>query len=366
MSNFRLNHSVPNKVSFYSNRAHVCRKLIGVSGVRARVVLIRAQYEIPTFQKEKEALLIKHFKAHDSAITSAIVIEEKEDDLQIVSAGLDKTLKFWLLEQMQGGSQRLSSLKLQPQCGPVFSLAIDQIRQQNGQKCTYCGTSNKKIIAWEPPQAHFVDKVVLGDHEGWVRCLTSSNRWLFSCSGKQLKQWDLTWAVPRLVRSIELEVGDILGVHTDGQHLVACGAEGGLQSWRIMNGGELVDGQLCKGAHQGRVTDVVVQNGMVYSVGHDGALRAWGADRLDCIMEVKKAHGGQRIQCLCIGPCGTLFTGGDDHLIKKWVRETLTSRGQPMHCHNGSVRIIETFISKNKSKHLISGDKHGYLAIWEV
>eukprot|EP01023_Acetabularia_acetabulum_P011391 TRINITY_DN15237_c0_g1_i14.p1 TRINITY_DN15237_c0_g1~~TRINITY_DN15237_c0_g1_i14.p1 ORF type:complete len:380 (-),score=44.15 TRINITY_DN15237_c0_g1_i14:1518-2609(-) len=363
MSNFKLNHSVHSKTVLSKNG--VCRNLKN-NCVRARVVLVRAQYEIPTFQKEKEALLIKHFKAHDSAITSAIVLDEKEDDLQIISAGLDKSLKFWLLEQMAGGSQRLSSLKLQPKSGPVFSLAIDQLRRKNGQKCTYCGTSNKNILAWEPPQSHFVDKVVLGEHEGWVRGLACNDRWLFSCSGKQLKQWDLTWAVPRLVRQLELSVGDILGVHTNGEYIVACGAEGGLQSWRIMNTGELVDGQLCKGAHQGRITNVCVNNGIVYSAGHDGALRAWGADHLECIMEVKKAHGGERIQCLSIGPCGTLFTGGDDNLIQKWVRETLTPRGQPMHCHNGSVRILQSYASQNGSKHLVSGDKHGYLAIWEV
>eukprot|EP01025_Chloroclados_australasicus_P001295 TRINITY_DN10361_c0_g2_i1.p1 TRINITY_DN10361_c0_g2~~TRINITY_DN10361_c0_g2_i1.p1 ORF type:complete len:366 (+),score=34.01 TRINITY_DN10361_c0_g2_i1:99-1196(+) len=365
MSSYSLPSNNVNNSNSRRTTAFVQRQLFQ-RGSRSRVVLIKAQHSVPTFQREKEALLIKHFKAHDSAIASAIVLDEQQDVLQIVSSGLDKTLKFWLLEQIQDGDQRLSMLRLQLQHGPVFSLAIDQLRQQQGQNSTFCGTANKNVLAWEPPQTHFVDKVVLGDHEGWVRSLASSNRWLFSCSGKQLKQWDLTWAVPRIVRSLELSIGDILGLHTDGTHIVACGSEGGIQSWRVMSNGQLVDGQLRKNTHTGRVTDVLVFNGIVYSVGHDGALRAWCADNLDCIMEVKKAHEGQRIQCLCVGPRGILFTGGDDNQIRKWVPETLTPRGQPMHCHGGSIRVLKSFVSKGDAKHLVSGDQHGYMAVWEV
>ncbi len=38
----------------------------------------------------------------------------------------------------------------------------------------------------------------------------------------------------------------------------------------------------------------------------------WDGTNLELVMEIKKAHDGQRIQCGAIGPDGFLYTGGDD------------------------------------------------------
>ena len=38
----------------------------------------------------------------------------------------------------------------------------------------------------------------------------------------------------------------------------------------------------------------------------------WDANKLELVMEVKKAHEGQRIQCAAVAPDGCLYTGGDD------------------------------------------------------
>ena len=38
----------------------------------------------------------------------------------------------------------------------------------------------------------------------------------------------------------------------------------------------------------------------------------WDATNLELVMEVRKAHEGQRIQCAAVAPDGFLYTGGDD------------------------------------------------------
>ena len=50
----------------------------------------------------------------------------------------------------------------------------------------------------------------------------------------------------------------------------------------------------------------------LYSVSYDGSVKMWDATNLELVMEVKKAHDGQRIKCGAVGPDGCLYTGGDD------------------------------------------------------
>jgi pleiotropic regulator 1 len=44
-----------------------------------------------------------------------------------------------------------------------------------------------------------------------------------------LRQWDLTRAVPRLVRDVKLAKGDIMGIATRKGHVYTCGADGSIR-----------------------------------------------------------------------------------------------------------------------------------------
>eukprot|EP01025_Chloroclados_australasicus_P012271 TRINITY_DN1563_c0_g1_i1.p1 TRINITY_DN1563_c0_g1~~TRINITY_DN1563_c0_g1_i1.p1 ORF type:complete len:369 (-),score=40.24 TRINITY_DN1563_c0_g1_i1:435-1541(-) len=334
------------------------------TGFKGRVVVA---YTKTNQQEQQQALMIKKFKAHNAALTAALIVEEEKDYLQLVSAGLDNSLTSWYVE---GGCEVDSATQLS-RCtiqlsrgGPVFSLQRDQLRSNGKQQVLLCGTAAKQVVAWEPPAQNFINKVVMGEHTGWVRSLASSGRWLYSCGCNYVRQWDLTWAVPRQVRQIALYTGDVLALVAEGDRLVACGADGSLRTWQVDRNGDFTKEVKCDKAHDGRVTGAVLHKGLLYTIGFDGVLRAWCPESLECILDVKYAHDGKRIYCITIGPDGILYTGGDDALIRRWTSEILTPHGSPLYCHSRSVRVLAS--GKLGGSYLVSGDSGGKVAVWKV
>ncbi len=82
-------------------------------------------------------------------------------------------------------------------------------------------------------------QVVLDGHSGWVRALSKHKKWLFSASCNKLRQYDMTRAVPSLVREVTLDKGDILSLVTGGDRIFAAGADGSIWCVGVMWG---VDG----------------------------------------------------------------------------------------------------------------------------
>lgn len=86
----------------------------------------------------------------------------------------------------------------------------------------------------------------------------------------------------------------------------------GCRAWNIGKKGELSEAGAREKAHKDRVTAILWHKNFLYSVSYDGCIKMWDGTNLELVMEVKKAHDGQRIQCGAIAPDGFLYTGGDD------------------------------------------------------
>ena len=84
------------------------------------------------------------------------------------------------------------------------------------------------------------------------------------------------------------------------------------RSWNIGKKGELSEAGAREKAHKDRITTILWHKNFLYSLGYDGCIKMWDANKLELVMEVKKAHEGQRIQCAAVAPDGCLYTGGDD------------------------------------------------------
>lgn len=84
------------------------------------------------------------------------------------------------------------------------------------------------------------------------------------------------------------------------------------RSWNIGKKGELSEACAREKAHKDRITTILWHKNFLYSLGYDGSIKMWDANKLELVMEVQKAHDGQRIQCAAVAPDGCLYTGGDD------------------------------------------------------
>lgn len=250
---------------------------------------------------------------------------------------------------------------------PVFSLALDSEAVGSGRRQVFAGTAAKAILAWEPPQPQAADTVVLDGHTGWVRALATHGRWLFSCSCNTVRQWDMSRAVPRLVRDFKCgSHGDILAACTGNSHLFTAGANGVLRSFAISKTGEATRAFTNKAAHTDRVTGIAWHKGFLYTASADGSLRMWDAT-LEQVAVVKAAHEGGKINCLAVGPDGVIYTGGDDKLIRRWQSGVtpaglLPEAAPALFCHHAPVRTL----AAGSAHTIVSGDSRGDVAVWRV
>ncbi|KAL6784820.1 hypothetical protein ACKKBF_B03360 [Auxenochlorella protothecoides x Auxenochlorella symbiontica] len=335
-------------------------------GSRARCLRVSAVANFVRTSPGREAVLCQKFKGHDSAVAASLVFEDSEQQKLVVTSSLDKSLRLW---SSNGNTDSLCSggftkaADLNPEGGPIFSLIEDERSFDGLTNQIFLGKQARQIVAWVPPRLSLDDKVVLGDHKGWVRALaTSRTRWLFSGSCTQLRVWDLGRAVPRCVATASVDRGDIVCLAANGDAVYAGTADGSIWMWSVGKKGELKCLKTWRGAHADRVTALVLRGETLYSASYDGSIKAWSAEGLDLLIPLEGAHCGQRINCMTAGPDGLLYSGGDDKLLRRWVPSLLMPAAAALHCHHHSVRSI----AAGSSELLVSGDKSGELAIWKL
>ncbi|DBA82342.1 hypothetical protein WJX79_008773 [Trebouxia sp. C0005] len=363
------------KVSAPHCRPLICRRQLSLTAPLARNCTTDARLAqdtsgtAPSKHHEKEAILLQRYKAHDAAITATLVLQDAGDTKEVVTASLDKSLALWRLQDASLPDAAPSTsgvsevVRLSPEVAPIFSLVADSQALGDSHNQVFCGNLAKSVVAWEPPDSQLIPKVHLNSHTGWVRGLATSRRWLFSCSCNFLCQWDMARAVPRKVNQVKLFTGDIQGLCTGRDKVFACTSKGAIRAWNIGKKGELSEAGAREKAHKDRVTAILWHKNFLYSISYDGCIKMWDGTNLELVMEVKKAHDGQRIQCGAIAPDGFLYTGGDDKLVRRWrLGSLMPAEADTLFCHNYNVRSL----SAGRRDLLVSGDSSGEIAIWQV
>ncbi|GLC40246.1 hypothetical protein PLESTB_001309500 [Pleodorina starrii] len=316
-------------------------------------------------------------KAHSSAASAALVVQDTPDERLVATASLDKGMAIWRFYSSQGEGENtegsvdesIEVTRLKVPGAPVFSLAkIPEVlpdgtivRKRPKPPGIYLGTSSQEVLTWMLGSKDVTDKVVLDGHTGWVRSLAVTGKWLFSCGCNYLRLWDTTFRTPKECDSVRLFTGDILAIAASDGRVFTVGADGSLHSWNITRAGDLQAGPSQDKAHEGRVSACTISGGRVFTVSYDGSVKAWDVDTLELVAEVKGAHNGEKIFCAAFGANGVLFTGGDDKLIRAWDQD-LNPIGAPLEGHGAAVRVL----SAGRRALLVSGDADGDVCIWET
>ncbi|KAK9835705.1 hypothetical protein WJX74_006335 [Apatococcus lobatus] len=320
-------------------------------------------------QKGKEAILCQRFKAHNAAVTALLVARDKGNKKEIITASLDKTLALWNLEADEdeqysctpGAMQEV--VRIHPEGAPVFSLAQDDWARGEVLHQIFCGKQSRDVVAWDPPADALHDAVVLNGHTGWVRALATQGRWLYSAGCNHLHQWDMARSVPRHVRQVKMDKGDILDVAVSPHQVYIAGANGSIRSWNVDKKGELTHAAARDKAHKDRVTAIVWHKNFLYSVSYSGSLKMWDGNTLELVAHVSKAHEGGRIHCAAAGPDGFLYTGGDDKLVRRWNPADLTpAASEALFSHHYPVRAL----SAGPNEVLVSADAKGEVCMWTL
>jgi WD40 repeat protein len=255
-------------------------------------------------------------QAHSGAVTALVMMAGRKDsDLKVLSAGMDKTVSIWNV-----GPNGLSIEKrIILQGGPCHSVLVLP------QDSILMGTHSKSILAWSPSKSDLDTDAysVIENHCGWVRTMTTNGRWLFSAACNEIKQFDRARAVPSLVTTKYLDKGDILTLCCTKEKLFVGTVDGCLHSFTIDKTGALVPGPSRAKAHNGRVTDLKTHKGLLISSSYDGSIKSWGLEDLEIVGVASDAHSGERVSCLAIGEDGVLYSGGSDGAVRAWDSNVL-------------------------------------------
>jgi pleiotropic regulator 1 len=245
----------------------------------------------------------------------------------------------------------------------VFSLLLDRRSDDGLPSQVYLGNHAKQVLAWVPPREALEAGVVLDAQCGWVRALAAAgSRWLFSAACNQLHVWDMARAVPSLVSTVSLERGDILALAATRTGVYTAGADGALRAFSVGKAGELTEVAARPRAHNDRVTALALAGNLLISSSYDGSLKAWDPASLEIVVGAQAAHAGERVHCLALGPDGLLYSGGDDHLVRRWSPGLLTQAAGPLYGHSHCVRAL----AAGPRELVVSGDKSGEVAVWKV
>lgn len=329
----------------------------------------------------REAILCQRLRAHSAALTAVLILDDTDACKQVVTASLDKTAALWRVEECScfrddedetkpGGIKEV--VRLEMPGAPIFSLALDPSSTNTGRQQVFAGNRDRTVVAWEPPKDALEETVALTGHTGWVRALATCGQWLFSGSCSTLRQWDMSRAVPRLLRDVKLDKGDIQSLTAGNNSVYACSADGSIQAWTVdKRTGALALSHSEPKAHSDRITASRWLGNYLYTVGYDGSLKMWD-HQLQLVSAVKAAHdthegSARRIHCITVGSDGHIYTGGDDKLIRRWRAGVsgaglLAPAAPPLYCHHYPVRVL----AGGSNGTLVSGDSNGEVAVWSI
>eukprot|EP00204_Picochlorum_oklahomense_P002583 CAMPEP_0118802606 /NCGR_PEP_ID=MMETSP1161-20130426/9674_1 /TAXON_ID=249345 /ORGANISM="Picochlorum oklahomensis, Strain CCMP2329" /LENGTH=330 /DNA_ID=CAMNT_0006730885 /DNA_START=265 /DNA_END=1257 /DNA_ORIENTATION=- len=256
-------------------------------------------------------------QAHSGAVTAMKLISD-QGRTKVLSAGMDKTVAIWSVGE-EGHLEIEKRIVLSG--GPCFSLHVED---EDGFDSILMGTHAKNILSWAPSRSDLDNDAysVIENHCGWVRSLVTNDRWLFSAACNEIKQFDNVRAVPSLVSTQYLEKGDILSLACTKDKLFAATVDGGLYGYDIDKLGGLAPSASRVKAHNGRVTDLKVHKGLLFSSSYDGSIKSWDLEDLEIVDLCSNAHGGQRVNSM--GCCdGILYTCGGDGAVRAWESNLL-------------------------------------------
>jgi len=272
-------------------------------------------------------------KGHLGAVSALEVLLPGDNEPPLIfSCGMDKTSAIWRLS----GSELELRRKIILSGGPAFC-AVGDMRSEDGLlDRIYMGTHSNTVLSWTPETPLESDEyTIIGRQCGWVRSMVSDGRWLFCAACNQIQMFDRARAVPTLVASIALEKGDILAMACLKDSLYAGTVDGCLYAFDIDRCGNISLRSCRTRAHNGRITDLIAYKGMLLSSSYDGSIKAWDCRDLEIVNILSNAHSGERVNCLQLGPCDVLYSGGVDATIRKWEPNVFEQLEIPVRIPNG-------------------------------
>lgn len=115
--------------------------------------------------------------------------------------------------------------------------------------------------------------------------------------------------------------------------------------------------------HVDAVTDLAVNNGMIYSVSWDKSLKIWRASDLRCVESVK-AHE-DAVNAVAVSGDGTVYTGSADSRIRVWAKPSGEKRHALIATLEKHKSAVNALALNGDGSVLFSGACDRSILVWE-
>ncbi len=284
-------------------------------------------------------------REHEGGVYSATF---SPDGKQIVSCGVDKTIKVW---DAATGVEVMTIRGHERLVGPV-SFSPD------GKRIT-SGGGDKTIKVWDV--ATGAELKTLRGHQDYIESVSFSpdgRRIVSGSADKTIKVWDATTGTELMtLRGHEGGVGAVFS--PDGNRIVSGGPDDGMiKVWNVTSGDELMS---LYGHKKGVYYLGVSPDGKsIVSCSGDKTIKVWDAETGTELMTLS-GHKGS-VSSVLFSPDGKrIVSGGEDKTIKIWDtatgKEVTTFRG-----HDGIVLYVEF---SPDGKRIVSSSWDGTIKVWD-
>ena len=277
------------------------------------------------------------------------------DGRRLISGSFDSTLRFW-----DGLTGRPSGSAIRGHEGPVLSVAFSP----DGRRIA-SGAMDKTVRLWDAASGRSLGPPLLG-HRGVVRAVTFSpdgRRVLSGSSDNTLRVWDAATGRP---------IGRPLTGHTDtvstaafspdGRRIVSGSFDRSLRLWDAATGRPL--GSPREG-HRDWLRSVAFSPGgeLIVSSSADGTLRLWDGQLGNRIGEPLKGHTGS-VEAVAFSPDGRrLVSGSSDRSVRLWDAIT----GQPsINVLRGRRGMTAAVAFSPDGRRIVTGLENNSLQFWDA
>jgi WD40 repeat protein len=308
---------------------------------------------------------------HRQAVTSLCL---NRDGSRVVSAGRDRTIKFWdladgtCLETLRGHEAAVWSVHLGADGRHVLSAGRDQallLWDLEGGRCLRRFQGHKGAVWaarltadgqyalsagadgtlrwWEVATGRCLRTVAAGADECDTLCLSADERLVLSGGRDQaLRLWDV--AAGRRLRTFDGQKDSLstASLSLDGRRAVAGGPGKRVKLWDVATGRGV---QLFAG-HTDRVTTACLSadGRHVLSGGWDQAVRLWDVASGDCLRTFE-GHAG-KVHAVGLSADGRLaLSGGADGTLQTWVLDWELDDPGAADWDEGARPYLETFLT---------------------
>ncbi len=288
------------------------------------------------------------FRAHQPETVWSL--EYTVDNLYMISAGFDKTARFWSTQNGTLEDTYTSPYGAVIEISPHPTLPVIACAEETGYVSFYNYETHEIEDTWK----------IAEDDVNCIQFNADGSLFITGDDKGYIRLWEYPTRNERYVIAPDDRGIEALTFSPDGTHYASCDRNP-IVTIRDTETGSV---QLRLSGHEGRITALAYSpdGRQLASASRDGTLRVWNTTT-GAISNVITAHDGTAVWALAYSPDGlSLASGGSDLTVRLWDTQTWSAQ----RVYRGHQKQVYALAYGTDGRMLVSGDDEGLVKQWDT